>query len=81
MLGAGNPRAGSLFHNHRSAFSFRRLERMAASTPLLKFLATRQAAPGLVLSPRSGATLARDVLRRCYTGCSLLCQSEMLSKF
>jgi hypothetical protein len=24
---------------------------------------------------------ARDVLRRCYTGCSLLCQGEMLSKF
>jgi hypothetical protein len=36
------------------------------------------AAPGLVLSPRSGATL---VLRRCYTGCSLLCQGEVLSKF
>jgi hypothetical protein len=34
MLGAGNPRAGSLFHNHRSAFSFRRLERMAASHPI-----------------------------------------------
>jgi hypothetical protein len=24
---------------------------------------------------------ARDVLRRCYTGCSLLCQGEMLPKF
>jgi hypothetical protein len=24
---------------------------------------------------------ARDVLRRCYTGYSLLCQGEMLSKF
>ena len=33
------------------------------------------------LSPRSGALAnahpARDVLRRCYTGCSLLCQGEM----
>jgi hypothetical protein len=29
------PRTGSLFHKHRSAFSFRRLERMAASHPNL----------------------------------------------
>ena len=35
MLGTGDPRAGSLFHKHRSAFSFRRLERMAASHPNL----------------------------------------------
>ena len=29
------PRTGSLFHKHRSAFSFRRLERMPASHPNL----------------------------------------------
>ena len=47
-------------------------------------LAAHQAAPGLGPPPRSGGLAthpARDVLRRCYTGCSLLCQGEMLSKF
>jgi|SRR5580704_5708664 hypothetical protein len=57
-----------------------------ASTRVRPLLGAHQAAPDLVLSPQIRGTgqrahPARDVLHRCYTGYSLLCQGEMLSKF
>jgi hypothetical protein len=57
---------------------------VAPGGPLSRFWLPKQAAlvwPLPQIRGREATHPAGDVLRRCYTGCSLLCQGEMLSKF